>query len=1479
MKKYRYILLIALLAIAYSNVNAQLEGTPAILRSYVEFFIEDARPSGDQDKSKNWKYCLNCEDELGCDVKEGYGYMGPFVHDFEFCRNLRLKGLNCNALIDNTATKLTESSFKAYYRTYGTGIIASIPGEWHEMSVSNRKGDAGHECSDANLAYYYWAGDGDDQGVNLLAGKSPGHYELEMVYAMEYFDLSDVSQGRLMIPGNVPYNAENRGFIAQFSVPGFYAQNLDMGKVRVGQSSTVTYTFDSFGWHEVTISMSGAGASAYSIPSKTFISDDKGNINVTFAPVEATTYNVTVTLTGRVNDQDYTTTFTITGEGVVDSKPAVTYIGDEPSFSDGTDVTLYGYLRYQGCTNGSLNDITECGFYYAEGLDAVPGINSSKIVACGGEGKTAGSSWSATVRDEFELGKCYSYRTYVYSVGSSTETYLSDSIGHFCMSAVCDIAVVDTVLVTIDNSLASDNICELKFRNIPNAISAITQAFPQLYSDGRLLTNVKLVIHNNGSNYIGTALAGANSGAKDYDAKVIKLEGFNNVESPNKMLVLAAADEDVINKPVVQHLVIRNSKNIELRNLNIEGSATPGYDRSKKTEPTPAYDNALDIDNGDNNWGYNPDTKKAVVENSGIVVKHCNFKSSGFTCVNISSYSGLLFDDCNFDAKLASDKYADDSTIGYGAAVKMFHCSQVKFLRNSIRGQHATTLWLQDCQNLLAMNNVLWNDDKVAENLALVRLVCQTADDQITKVGLYYNTMYMNDGGGSATVADFLRLGSFNSKGSFSENVDRYANGNIDFKYNNCYAYRSNMVSRSTDTENNYPFLESGKLSNFCGHITYNNFWSQYDYEQGNSVSSFALIPCDDNTKCLNVKNQMCQDDPSDPSSLVIKGTELNIGSAVSDDISEMGAALILSDRSHGTAVRPVNTSNWTLGAYQSASGDNIDVIVWTGGSDGSGDEWDNRSNWLRLDGKPVTCLDNLTDNLEVIIPAPKSSNYPVPSSGINSYPELPEFTSGERPSDKVVTLSADKFAKNITIEDGGALKGVEHLKSGDSRYYDVATRNFMVGRSEWVLVGTVIKKLDNESVTGDRDAISEDFYLMKEPHVYMHEAKVVDDNVDWNNPFPDLNISLPSTKAFAIRIPDQYGPNKLKASSYYHYRNPAKVGDGTVPKEIEFSGHLYNESSRPVYDGLTANVPVLLSNTYPANILVGKVSGQGSFQVYDYNLPGFRAARAADEIKPQHGFLFTPSGTSLDVPSDAFTSGSTKYKSAVEEEAYGYVSAKNMVKGTSGVLLVKYDPLKNDSYIVGPDAPMIFNNMNEYAHVPQLYALMYEKSLSGVTVPDAQREIPLGLIIQQDMIVRLECGQFAGLDSLILVDRENGGRYNLLEGQKRTISLKKGTYEGRFFLNFGEASDDIITDVTDNAADAAADGITILSNGKSVVISSTDNVSLEKAYITDMSGRTNEYTLSNKHYNKIDTELTAGVYVVKVVADNCSRTEKIIVR
>ena len=125
--------------------------------------------------------------------------------------------------------------------------------------------------------------------------------------------------------------------------------------------------------------------------------------------------------------------------------------------------------------------------------------------------------------------------------------------------------------------------------------------------------------------------------------------------------------------------------------------------------------------------------------------------------------------------------------------------------------------------------------------------------------------------------------------------------------------------------------------------------------------------------------------------------------------------------------------------------------------------------------------MDVLSENLEVVIPSPRSTKYPIPALGIKNYPILPEGISTDKFGDGTRSkyagyheeVSAGKgkttptqMAKTISMEYGAALVGIEELASGLNNRYDEVNSTLVTPRDKWILVGTVVQKWKDDSKT-----------------------------------------------------------------------------------------------------------------------------------------------------------------------------------------------------------------------------------------------------------------------------------------------------------------------------------------------------------------------------------------------------------------------------
>lgn len=588
----------------------------------------------------------------------------------------------------------------------------------------------------------------------------------------------------------------------------------------------------------------------------------------------------------------------------------------------------------------------------------------------------------------------------------------------------------------------------------------------------------------------------------------------------------------------------------------------------------------------------------------------------------------------------------------------------------------------------------------------------------------------------------------------------------------------------------------------------------------------------------------------------------------------------------------------WTVGAFQQRDPKPVDKIIWHGLTS---DEWDNRNNWYKEDGTLVTCLDALTEDLTVIIPAKDSEKYLTPAQGVVQYPILPKIASEDDfeevrqnkwKGEQVNAGNSGKVAKKIVMEYGAALVGVEEL--GEAVRYTEVEQEFVARRNDWLLVGTVVKPwdVDEEGKQITRNVISNDYYLYHLPHVYMHEAKVVtnDENevtAEWQASFANLDVEVPQDRAFAIRIPNQYGPKKFPAGVYNRR-------EGTNYNEKEairytFTGRFYNESSLPTYSLLQQGEPVILTNTYPANIdaqklQAGKGNGEGSVQYYDYNKKAFIPLGSdAKSIMSQHSFIFTPKEelAILKVDRDYFQTTETGHRSASVEIEDFRVELINRADNTASEIYIRYDELKEDAIDYSVDAPKVFNSME--STLGDLYVMRYDRKWAGLSIPTMSEPIPLGVKVSTaDKAFTFSLGASNIEEDIILEDRQTGVQYNLSKGENyRVEGLQVGKCEGRFYLMLSENEeeelpedgDEITTDAEET--ESLANGIDIFTQENSIVVSCNSEMELMQVVVSDVAGRHQVYNVSGQ-YVKLDLPVSTGVYTISVIGDKATRVEKI---
>ena len=582
-----------------------------------------------------------------------------------------------------------------------------------------------------------------------------------------------------------------------------------------------------------------------------------------------------------------------------------------------------------------------------------------------------------------------------------------------------------------------------------------------------------------------------------------------------------------------------------------------------------------------------------------------------------------------------------------------------------------------------------------------------------------------------------------------------------------------------------------------------------------------------------------------------------------------------------------------------------VTEITWTGAVDTN---WDNRANWKKADGNGnvLSVADVLGTNLKVNIPA-----------GLTQYPVIPDVSTAKafkEDRDKACNCAqvnagdnatATMIADKIYMANGAALVGVETLNAGTLRYNEVEIDFTPVRcykddndslRYDWTLVGPVVKPWNEDKPGETRNVVSGDYFLHDLPHVYMHKAEVKEDpktgllSAMWNESFPDLDVDLTHERAFAIRIPDQYGRNmdwwgmkfeKLPAEVYnsLFLKEGETPYDGTAPHTYTFKGRFYNDASLPTYTLPNAGEIVALNNSYPANIDAQKLkAGIGrEIQYYDYINKGFVALGGNNKsIMSQSSFIIEAKANSekIDIKREWFETSKTAHRSASVDTESFRIELRNKAASSASEIYVCYDPLKEDALNYSVDATKVFNTME--ASLPDLYSMRYNKKLSGLVTPTLSEPIPLGINVSlEDQTFTFSLKKSTLSADVILEDRQTNTQYNLSEGEICEVEgLKTGLCEGRFYLLLAEQEVED-PEISTGIDEAQIGDIDVYTNGNSVVVSSTSDIEIAQVIVSDMAGRSQVYNVSD-NYAQINLPVETGVYTINVIGDKSSRVEKI---
>ena len=1181
-------------------------------------------------------------------------------------------------------------------------------------------------------------------------------------------------------------------------------------------------------------------------------------------------------------------------------------------------VILSAYLQKNLCFTSS---ITDYGFVICPGGNSgcIPDENSTKIHAAHRDPINRGSEFSYTAgtgASEGNLlgGVTYGYRAYVKLEDGTT--YLSRETNYFRLDDDCvpQLCCGNEVVYTIDASLGEDyeNDCKLIYGTLQKAIDKLTDSYKDEDANFRYVEHITFNEHNSYNLkqpvvfnvryyddtpdddtqayiYRGTKDVGTYAGDnKPMNANLLKDINRKDADA-NNTLTIKAGDNKA--KPWIHHIVIRNSKNIVLDSLAIF-SDPADYDDGKEGTQTKG-DNAIELDVNSTGWN---SLTVGDCDEANILIQNCIIGSDGFTGIHVSAYDGVTFKNNDFEAIFTS---ASGNDIDWGASAKFIACKNIKFVQNNFRGDHATLMWLQETQNVLLMNNVFWNTNNyvAGSNSATptaIRLVAQYAKD-VQNVGCYYNTFYLAENTTKTSNYKYNFLQFSNSPKPDGGSATNIVDGTVAFKYNNCYSYAENCKGKDTD-----PFLGEASKHELCP----NNFWSEYDKDKGNSTSDFAFGTCNEgDNNFINVKDQVCSTTASCPASLIVKGAGINLGNPLTEDeINLTGLTLDDNEKSADRYIegtRPSNGDKWTYGAYQSKEDVPTQTIYWVGVSS----DWDDRNNWEyetadasgKMVRQRVSCVNTFAEDLRVVVEEIGS----IEISGGRKWPAIPQFNGTRSNSEHSEHVNAGlgkedftptKFAESIELEYGAAIKGVENLE-GNTRYGS-ATMNFIAPRSQWVLVGSVVKPFVNGTDGDTRDIVSGDYYLNHLPKVKMHQIETtVGDDASafaWEATFKELYIPVLPHDVFAIQIPDQYGTYGLPASKYN--KKYGTSYDPTQPIEYPpFVGRFVeHDGNHPIeYTGLQENKWNLLNNSYPCNIDARKldeISG-GDVQYYDYNKGSFQPLTGVQGtvlLKPQHGFIYKhTSNDYLNVTSEMLVDGNTRSRAAEVEMptfSLNLVNANNNVHSSN--IAIRYDEFIGEGNASENDVEKVF--ATSVKESPELYIIAKDGKYASIDVATEDQTIPLGIRIKQEMNVRFEKSWFKGYSQAILIDKKTGKEYDLMTKTYTTEKLGVGDIEGRFFLNLEEPviddenpeDDNVSTDVEEMAANE----INIIVEPDNTIKVITNGIELKSIYVSDMAGKTMKFDVSG-YSVALRLPIAKGVYTINVIGDTASKTGKVILK
>ena len=144
------------------------------------------------------------------------------------------------------------------------------------------------------------------------------------------------------------------------------------------------------------------------------------------------------------------------------------------------------------------------------------------------------------------------------------------------------------------------------------------------------------------------------------------------------------------------------------------------------------------------------------------------------------------------------------------------------------------------------------------------------------------------------------------------------------------------------------------------------------------------------------------------------------------------------------------------------------------------------------------------------------------------------------------------------------------------------------------------------------------------------------------------------------------------------------------------------------------------------------------------------------------------------------------------------------------------------------------------------------------------------------------------------MVDTKTQKFYNLLKRNYTTDVLATGDTEGRFYLNLTISGDEDLEEEGDNTGGDDIEGgddvsteveetieepeINIYTVDNNIVRVSSVGTTLKSIYVSDMTGRTDEYSVEG-NYVELQLPVSSGVYTVTVIGETASKIGKVILK